>query len=621
MRRVRWTWQRALLAAVLVAGTQGGTAAAVTPPAGLSADGRAQYEFEAAVIGPGHALQHALAERTPRQTTTPGASDQPFDACRPRGPAAQYEPRPLPPKDVPTGQARCSKLPAQPRTQAKLTRQGRWTSQTTDLPHYAIHAALLETGKVIFWGFEWTQRLITRNPDSHQNTSSLATLWNPKTRGTRLVLPPLIDVDGDGIPEPVPLYCAGQTTLPDGRLLVTGGTLDLLWAQHGYTQPPGLKIVLIFDPRTESWSRTQDMKVPRWYPTQVELADGRTLVLGGFDDGKPTNLTHTLEVVSPDGRTITAAPQGDKETWTYPGMLLMPDARVLLAGPRTTDVGLLNPNTLTWAPIAPLPEARGGENLVPLPTRTGSSPEALILGGANFLAQGGGRTVPAYRSTLRFDIRKPGAGWQAAPDLRAPRNWPNTVLLPDGSMVVVGGGTAITGLDGAYGADGSTRRVELWDPKTRRWRFGAKQREDRTYHSVALLLPDGRVWSAGDDANPNRDGDTAELYEPPYLFRGPRPRIVKGPARVAVRRDFSLTVRGPAPKRVTMMAPGNTTHGRDMQQRFTELKIRSATTKGDTTVLRVAGPRSAAAAPPGPHMLFALSARGAPSVARWTRVR
>lgn len=615
----------AALAGGLLAGAWTGTATAVADTAApLTPDARAAYEFEASILGAAHAREHLAGQETaPRQAPT-GDAELPFDPCRPRGPASQYEDRPLPPKDRPTGQARCGTLPPQPRTAAKLAQVGRWSDEVMDLPHYAIHAALLETGKVVFWGYEWTQHLITRNPDSHQNTSSDATIWNPRrgvtAKAMRAVLPPMIDVDGDGIPEHVPLYCSGQTTLPDGRLLVTGGTLDLRWAQHGYSAPPGLRIVLIFDPRTETWSRMPDMTVARWYPTQVELADGRTLVLGGFDDGKPTTLTHTLDVVSPDGRTVTHAPSGDRETWTYPGLLLMPDAHVLLAGPRKQDAALLDPRTLTWSPIPPLPQVRGGENLVPVPTSTGSSPQAMIIGGADFEAQGGGRTIPAYTSTETFDVRRPAAGWTATAPLHRGRNWGNTVLLPDGTMVAVGGGTAITGRDISYAADGSTRHVELWDPVSRRWRLGPAQREDRAYHSVALLLPDGRVWSAGDDANPNRDGDTAELYEPPYLFRGARPRIVAGPARIAPRRTFTLKVRGPVPQRVTMLAPGATTHARDMQQRFVELRVVRRVTAGDTTTVTVRGPRSLAAAPPGPWMLFALSARDAPSVARWTRV-
>ena len=602
-------------------------------PAPAAADGpanvpatheRAQQAFETTVLGPAHAREHARTRAVNRRRQA-RASQQAFDPCRPRGAATEFDlSRPLPPAGQPTGQARCSTLPAQP-TGEKRARSGRWRPGVLDLPHYAIHAALMPTGKVLFYGFEWTQHLITKSPGTHQQTTSVATIWDPaKGMGPNSltsVPPPRVDVDGDGVVEPVPLYCSGQSFLPDGRILVTGGTLDLRWAEKGYTNPPGLRLTLIFDPRTQRWSRGQDMSVARWYPTQVTLADGRTLILGGYDDQKPTSLTHTLEVASPDGRRITAAPQADRETWTYPGLLLLPSSRVLLAGPRAQDTALLDTGSLRWSSIPRLPATRGGENLVPLPTRSGSSPQALIVGGANFeRAQSAGDT-PAYKTTLVFDDRKASRGFRPAPSQRLGRNWPNTVLLPDGSMATFGGGNAITRRDAAFSADPRNRRVELWDPATRRWRLGPPQREDRTYHSVAVLLPDGRVWSAGDDANPNRDGDTGELYDPPYLFKGTRPRIAAAPRRLAPRARFSMTVRGVVPKRVTLLAPAAVTHARDMNQRFVELRIVRSRRSGDTTRLTVQAPRSKAIAPPGPYMLFALSDRGAPSVARWTSVR
>ncbi len=43
----------------------------------------------------------------------------------------------------------------------------------------------------------------------------------------------------------------------------------------------------------------------------------------------------------------------------------------------------------------------------------------------------------------------------------------------------------------------------------------------RGYHSTALLLPDGRVLSAGGEIT----GASAEIYSPPYLFKGARPTI------------------------------------------------------------------------------------------------
>jgi hypothetical protein len=47
----------------------------------------------------------------------------------------------------------------------------------------------------------------------------------------------------------------------------------------------------------------------------------------------------------------------------------------------------------------------------------------------------------------------------------------------------------------------------------------------------------------------------------------------------------------------------------------------STKTNGRTTRVVAEGPRSLAAAPPGPWMLFALSKRGAPSLAHWARIR
>ena len=76
----------------------------------------------------------------------------------------------------------------------------------------------------------------------------------------------------------------------------------------------------------------------------------------------------------------------------------------------------------------------------------------------------------------------------------------NTVLLPDGSMVTVGGGVGARDGD-QWAGDPEQRQVELWNPATGNWTLGPSQAETRAYHSTALLLPDGRVISAGDDVN------------------------------------------------------------------------------------------------------------------------
>ncbi len=56
---------------------------------------------------------------------------------------------------------------------------------------------------------------------------------------------------------------------------------------------------------------------------------------------------------------------------------------------------------------------------------------------------------------------------------------------------------------------------------------------DRLYHSNALLLPDGRVMVAG--SNPRRRVNELriEIFRPPYLYRGSRPRIEEAPLEVS----------------------------------------------------------------------------------------
>jgi hypothetical protein len=144
----------------------------------------------------------------------------------------------------------------------------------------------------------------------------------------------------------------------------------------------------------------------------------------------------------------------------------------------------------------------------------------------------------------------------------------------------------------------------------------------RTYHSTSVLLPDGRVLSAGDDRDiaPSHlaaDARTAQIWSPPYLFDGPRPAVTFAPERVRYDVPFRLAVQGDpaAVTRAVLVRPGAVTHSVDMSQQVISLPL---TAQADG--LTATSPRDATVAPPGYYMLYVLNADGVPSVASWIRL-
>ena len=170
--------------------------------------------------------------------------------------------------------------------------------------------------------------------------------------------------------------------------------------------------------------------------------------------------------------------------------------------------------------------------------------------------------------------------------------------------------------------------TELWSPRSRTWRLGPPQREFRTYHSTALLLPDGRVVSAGDDfsgrftgadATRNFTQDSAEIFEPPYLFDGnrkaPAPEAARRPKRVGWNKQLRLGVKAARKNRpvtkAVLIAPSAVTHAVDMNQRYVPLRV-TRKRRGSITVRT---PANSDIALPGYYMLFVIDRSGTPSVA------
>jgi hypothetical protein len=142
----------------------------------------------------------------------------------------------------------------------------------------------------------------------------------------------------------------------------------------------------------------------------------------------------------------------------------------------------------------------------------------------------------------------------------------------------------------------------------------------RLYHSIALLLPDGRVAVGGGGrfgGLPETDQLTIEIFSPPYLFYGLRPTITTAPSTATYGATFPVqTPDGASIASVVLLKPGSVTHSFNGEQRYVPLSFtRSA------GGLSVRAPANANLAPPGYYMLFIVNSTGVPSVAKFVSIQ
>jgi hypothetical protein len=440
---------------------------------------------------------------------------------------------------------------------------GRWDLPIA-WPGVAVHLIVLRDGKVLSW--------------EGQPAPARTWVWDPSTGAFATHF------------ASTNLFCAGHTQLPDGRLLVAGG--DSLFTGHGaittWTFTPGA---------STPWMRGPDMRNGRYYPTSTTLADGSVLVFSG--QGLDGNINQQVEMyVEEPGQAprVDLLPGASCYLRTYPMMFLLPDGKVFHAGPEPSATAL-DVGAQLWSPVD---ESDFG-------LRINGSAVRVPPGQNRFMISGGRPTnehdEPSTDTAEVIDLEDLAPAWRTLAPMHFQRLFHNMVLLPDGKVLVVGGG---------HNDEVATYPPELFDPATESWSVMTAQRTFRLYHSTAVLLPDGRVLSTGSNGN-----NTAEIYHPGYLFRGPRPVISSAPSSVRYGRAF--TVGTPLPEEigsVVLMRPGATTHAFDQDQRYVPLTFTSTGTS-----LRVEPPLDPNVAPPGFYMLFILNAEKVPSTAVFVELK
>ena len=469
---------------------------------------------------------------------------------------------------------------------------GAW-STVLDWPVIAIHAVVSADGKVVTWGNS------TAAPPN--NANHYYDVWDPSL-GTG---------SGSHVRTANPhdkIFCSGQYVSPTtGEILTFGGT----------KYPGGSAQLGSFDPETLTLNDVEDpMAYPRWYPTATVLQDNRALLQGGTDvdfDGTP-QITPELYTPGTGWKTLTGASRADIygdaggiSRWYYPRTWVQPDGRIFV----------INQDQMYYVDVDGNNGTGRIHNVQPWTRARGVGSTAVMYAPGKILHLGGHTTGGGQASNQAtvVDVTSGSPVVTPTSSMQYRREWHNATVLPDGKVLVTGGsGTINEEVAVAY-------QPEVWDPETGNWTTLGASVTPRLYHSTAILLPDASVLTAGGGDPGPRDHTSAEIFYPPYLYRGngspaSRPAWSAAPTEVPYDAAFDAYLTNGSPiSRVTMVKTGSVTHSFDMEQRFIELEF---TQSGGTVT--VESPPNPNVATPGHYMLYALDANGTPSVAQMVRV-
>jgi hypothetical protein len=422
------------------------------------------------------------------------------------------------------------------------------------------------------------------------------------------------------------MFCPGTAVLPDGRVLVNGGSSSSKTS--------------IYSPVTSTWSTSGAMNVPRGYQGDTLLSYGtvsngvlsgvQVLTLGGSWSGgegaksgevwNSSTGAWTLLSGVPETNIVGPDPQGiyrgDNHLW----MFAQSGGSVFHAGPSAQM------NWITTAGAGTITSA-GDRGADPYSINGNAVlydvGKILKVGGASAYQQSTGTTY-ATNSAYFIDI---SGGYGKTPVVKRltpmsyQRAFSNSVVLPNGYVVEIGGQS----IPEPFTDSAAILVPEIWNPTTQQFSFLNPMQTPRTYHSTAILLPDGRVFvGGGGQCGPGcpQNHLTAEILTPPYLLNSDGSAATR-PALIAASTSLSATLGGTI-KAVTtgqvvsfvLMRLSATTHTVNNDQRRIPLSISTTTalSEGEYSYTLSMPSSDPGVVLPGYYMLFALNDNGVPSV-------
>jgi hypothetical protein len=416
---------------------------------------------------------------------------------------------------------------------------------------------------------------------------------------------------------------------------VLSGSINIHKCANHFT---GNSTTYVVDRVTRRVNQSVSMPLGRWYPTAVHgdasSFPNEVIAIGGHP--LVNDSWHENQDVDSYGgwnkpwvnRTTVSVPLYPRAFLTgYAGGAVIITQQGSMSTALTNFITPGTPGVMFQEDIAPAPAWPNGDYhftgvLMPFhPNSSGvySPGKIMMMGG----------TVP-----VMLDLANPAAGWIQKPRMNPPTGGTPVerlngiaTILATGDIIYTGGVTnqfndGWPNSAGVNTPDTSQRTPEVWRDDLNRWDWASNAAAvvSRNYHSVALLMPDGRVWTAGGNKHGgyartdqyNLDGRElrAEIFEPWYTKITGRPTVSTSTPRTLPRGGtFTITpgnISGSSVTKVALIAPGSVTHSWDGDQRYVELKI---TGRGSNFV-NVAVPLDLGVLPAGQYMMVISKSSG-----------
>ncbi|MGX6602566.1 discoidin domain-containing protein [Micromonosporaceae bacterium Da 78-11] len=479
-----------------------------------------------------------------------------------------------------------------------VPQRGTW-SAPVGFPLVPVAAALLPNGKILTWSAFQSDNYVGGRG------RTLTATYDPRTG---VVTQRTVTETGHD------MFCPGIATLPDGRILVMGGNNS--------------EKTSIYDPGTDAWTSGADMTTPRGYQAATTLSDGRIFTVGGSWSGgyggyqgsphkagevwsAQTGWTALPGADAAPMLTGDKNPVGDYRKDNHAWLFAWTGDKVLQAGPS---------RAMNWY------STDGDGSVTPAGNRgddkDAMNGNAVMFDTGKILTVGGAPSYennPATANAYVVSIDGTNVTTRKVASMANTRAFHNSVALPDGKVAVFGGQNYPV----PFSDNTAVLSAELWDPVSESFSTMAIATGPRTYHSVALLMPDGRVFTGGGGlcgtgcAANHFDG---QIFTPPNLLSpdgspAPRPSLTGAPATAGNGSTINVTTDRPVTA-FAIIRMGTATHSVNTDQRRLSLVPTPGADGGyDLTI-----PADPGIALPGYWMLFAMDAKGVPSIARTIRI-